>query len=115
MTNDTKNLLMQYLYRFASHYEIQDASLITFKKRSDLLDKLKEKDNNAWVTMNSLFDAFIKSDRILNDKEKYDKARILWDGENTEALKEKVHAEIELVKFCKENDIALGNILTVKE
>lgn len=110
MTNDTKNLLMQYLYRFATHYNMPDPSLITFKKRNELLERLKEKDNNAWAVINSLFDAFVKSDRIQNDKEKYDKARVLWDSENTEALKEKVNAEVNLVKFCKDNDIALGGI-----
>lgn len=114
MTNDTKNLLMQYLYRFANHYGIQETSVISFKKRNELLEKLKEKDNNAWVTLNGLFDAFIKSDRIQNDKEKYDKARILWDGENTEALKEKVNAEVNVVKFCKENNIPMGGLVTAE-
>lgn len=111
MTNDTKNLLMQYLYRFAKHYKIPDAAAVTFKKRSELLDKLKEKDNNAWVIINTLFDAFIKSDRIQNDKEKYDRARILWEDENTAAIKEKVNAEMSLVKFCKDNGITIGGIM----
>jgi hypothetical protein len=111
MTNDTKNLLMQYLYRFAGHYKIPDATSISFKKRSDLMDKLKEKDNNAWVIMNNLFEAFIKSDRIQNDKEKYDRARILWEDENTEALKEKVSAEMNLIKFCKDTGITTGGIM----
>jgi len=115
MTNDAKNLLMQHLYRFAAHYNIENASMVTFKKREELLNQLREKDNNAWVILNGLIDAFIKSDRIQNDKEKYDKARILWDGENTEALKEKVHAEMELIKFCKDNQIPVGNALAEKE
>lgn len=113
MENDTKNVLMQYLYRFAEHYEIATNDLISFKKRSDLLDKLKEKNSDAHVVITSLFDAFIKADRIENDKEKYDKARVLWDSEHAAAEKEKVDAEMRLIKFCKSNEITVG-ALTLK-
>lgn len=108
MDNDTKNVLMQYLYRFAEHYEIPTNDMISFKKRGDLLDKLKVKSEDALVVINSLFDAFIKADRIQNDKEKYDKARVLWDSEHAAAEKEKVDAEMRLIKFCKSNDITVG-------
>lgn len=114
MDNDTKNVLMQYLYRFAEHYEIGNTDLIGFKKRTDILDKLKEKNNDAQIVMNVLFDAFIKADRIQNDKEKYDKARVLWDSEHAAAEKEKVDAEMQLIKFCKANSILVGG-LTLKE
>lgn len=114
MENDTKNVLMQYLYRFAEHYDIPNTDLISFKKRSDLLDRLKEKNNDAYLVIVALFDAFIKSDRIQNDKEKYDKARVLWDAEHAAAEKEKVDAELLLIKFCKANSITVGG-LTLKE
>jgi hypothetical protein len=109
MENETKNLLMQYLARFADHYEIEAPSL-SFKKRADLLEKLKEKDHNAWVIISSLIDAFIKEDRVRNDKEKYEKARLLWDTEHAAAEREKVNAEIQLIQFCKSIGIAVGNI-----
>ena len=114
MENDTKNVLMQYLYRFAEHYDIPNTDLISFKKRLDLLDKLKEKNNDAYLVIVALFDAFIKADRIQNDKEKYDKARVLWDAEHAAAEKEKVDAEMLLIKFCKANSITVGG-LTLKE
>jgi len=104
---------MQYLFRFAEHYDIPNTDLISFKKRADLLDKLKEKDGDAVVVITALFDAFIKADRIQNDKEKYDKARLLWDSEHAAAEKEKVDAEILLIKFCKANSIPVGG-LTLK-
>ena len=110
MENDTKNVLMQYLYRFAEHYEIPTNELISFKKRGDLLDKLKEKNNDALVVITALFDSFIKADRIMNDKEKYDKARVLWDSEHAAAEKEKVDAEMLLIKFCKTNSITVGGL-----
>ncbi len=110
MTNDTKNILMQYLYRFAEHYQISEATLTSFKKRSDLLDKLKEKNNEAWVVISKLFDAFIQFDRIENDKEKYDKARVLWESEHAKAEKEKVNVELMLIKFCKEHSIVVGGL-----
>lgn len=113
MENDTKNVLMQYLYRFAEHYDILNTDLISFKKRVDLLEKVKEKDENAATVITALFDAFIKADRIQNDKEKYDKARVLWDAEHAAAEKEKVDVEMLLIKFCKANSITVGS-LTLK-
>lgn len=110
MDNDKKNVLMQYLYRFAEHYNIPQGELCSFKKRSDLLDKLKQKDAEAWGVMDALFNAFIKSDRITNDKEKYDKARLLWDAEHAAAEKEKVQAEMLLIRFCKKHAIPVGGL-----
>lgn len=114
MENETKNVLMQYLFRFAEHYDIPNTGLVSFKKRADLLDRLKEKDENGAIVITALFDAFIKEDRIKNDKEKYDKARVLWDAEHAAAEKEKVDAEMLLIKFCKANSIVVGG-LTIKE
>jgi hypothetical protein len=110
MDNDKKNLLMQYLFRFAEHYELSETPLTSFKKRAELLDKLKVKEPNAWNVMNNLFEAFIKSDRIVNDKEKFDKARVLWDAEHAAAEHDKVNAEMLLVQFCKENAIPVGSL-----
>jgi hypothetical protein len=110
MTNDKKNVLMQYLNRFAEHYEIQGAGNTSFKKRSELLDRLKTSDSEAWQVMTGLIDAFIKADRIENDKEKFDKARLLWDAEHAAAEREKVDAEMILVKFCKSRSIPVGGL-----
>ncbi len=110
MENDTKNLLMQYLYRFADHYTIPEFDAVSFKKRSDLMDKLKVANEDAFVVINELFNAFIKFDRIQNDKEKFDKARLLWDTEHAAAEKEKVDAELLLIKFCKANTIPVGSL-----
>lgn len=110
MNNDTKNILMQYLYRFADHYEIPEATLTSFKKRSDLMDKLKDKNSEAWLVMNDLFEAFIKFDRIESDKEKFDKARVLWQSEHAAAEKDKVNAEMHLIKFCKQQAIPVGGL-----
>jgi hypothetical protein len=113
MDNDSKTILMQYLYRFAEHYNIESVSPVSFKKRNDLLDKLKTTDHDAWVVIESLFNAFIKEDRIKNDKEKWEKARILWETEHAEAEHEKVAAETLLIKFCKANKIPVG-VVSVK-
>lgn len=110
MENDSKNTLMQYLYRFADHYEIKEDVLPTFRKRNGLLDKLKTKDHNAWVVIDALFEAFIKEDRVRNDKEKYEKARVLWESEHAQAEKEKVQAEMQLIQFCKRHGIVVGSL-----
>lgn len=108
MENDKKNILMQYLYRFAEHYQIENTTPASFKKRAELLDKLKAKNLPAWTVINNLFDTSVKADRINNDKEKFDKARLLWDAEHAAAEHEKVNAEMRLVEFCKEHKIPVG-------
>lgn len=114
MENDTKNVLMQYLYRFAGHYNIPGAELISFKKRAELFAKLKTEDENAANVISNLFEAFIKADRIASDKEKYDKARVLWDAEHAAAEKMKVDAEMLLIRFCKANQIEVGGLALQK-
>ena len=109
MDNEVKSLLMEYLRRFADHYEI-NASATSFKKRTEVLDQLKNRDHNAWVVITELIDAFIREDRVRNDKEKYEKARLLWDSEHASAEKEKVRAEMQLIDFCKEQGITVGKI-----
>jgi hypothetical protein len=110
MDNDTKDLLMQYLGRFADHYEIPDYNSYSFKKRTELMDKLKERDSDAYVIIEELFNAFVKFDRIVNDKEKFDKARVLWEAEHAAAEKEKVSAEMHLIQFCKKHSIPIGSL-----
>jgi hypothetical protein len=108
MENDSKIILMQYLSRFAEHEGIPDADQVSFKKREALLDKLKEKNHEAWVVITNLFNAFIKEDRLNNDREKKEKAFPLWQSEHATAEKEKVEAEQELIQFCKEKHIPVG-------
>jgi hypothetical protein len=110
MENDTKDLLMQYLYRVTEHYGINTAVPVTFRKRGELLDALRQHDQEAWTVITALIDAFIKEDRITNDKEKFDKARVLWESERAAAEKEKVHAEMLLIKFCKDHSIPVGRV-----
>jgi hypothetical protein len=110
MNNDAKDLLMQYLFRIADHYEVNELVPLSFKKRDELLDRLKGKDQEAYTVMTGLIDAFIKEDRIQNDREKFDKARVLWESEHAAAEKEKVHAEMLLVNFCREKGIPIGKV-----
>lgn len=110
MSNDTKDLLMQYLYRIAEHYRIETGAGVSFRRRADLLAKVKEHDEEAWTVMSTLIDAFIKEDRITNDKEKFDQARVLWEGEHAAAEKEKVEAEMMLIHFCRDNVIPVGRV-----
>jgi hypothetical protein len=114
MDNDSKTILMQYLCRFADHYNIDTVAPVSFKKRHELLDKLKASEHDAWVVIENLFNAFIKEDRIRNDREKWEKARILWEAEHAEAEREKVNAETLLIKFCKANKIPVGVVSAEK-
>ena len=110
MDNDSKNVLMQYLYRFAEHEKIEGWGLVSFKKREALLAPLKTRNHDAWVTISNLINAFIKEDRISNDREKKEKAFPLWESEHAQAEKDKVKAELELINYCKEHHIPVGAI-----
>lgn len=111
MTNDTKDFLMQYLGRVAEHFEIEGHNTCSFRKREALLEQIKIKSPEAVVVLEQLFAAFMKEDRITNDKEKFDKARVLWESEHAAAEHEKVEAEKTLVSFCKANQIRIGGVL----
>jgi hypothetical protein len=110
MDNDSKNVLMQYLYRFAEHEGIPDATQVSFKKREGLMESLKDKNYEAWLVMSNLIEAFIREDRLVNDREKKEKAYPLWESEHATAEKEKVKAEQFLIQYCKDKHITVGAI-----
>ena len=114
MTNETKDLLMQYLYRFADHYQISSQGTLPFKKRNELLDQLKVANSEAHKVIHTLFDSFLTEDRIMNDAEKKSKKPDHWNEEFLNAEKKKVEAEMNLVKFCKDHQIPVGG-LSVEE
>lgn len=111
MTNDTKDLLMQYMQRIAGHFEIENATQVSFRQREGLLESIKAKSPAAFAVMDRLITAFIKEDRIVNDKEKFDKARTLWESEHAAAEHEKVEAEKLLIDFLKTEHIPVGKVV----
>ena len=111
MTNETKDLLMRYLSRVADHYKISNTPAISFKKRNDLLDKLRNVDEGAYKVINELFEAFLVEDRILNDTEKKEKKADHWNEEFLKAEKNKVNSEMKFVEFCKTEKIPVGGVV----
>ena len=108
MDNDSKNVLMQYLYRMSEKAGIEGGSQVSFRKREGLLLQLKNRDHDAWIVISRLFDAFLREDRISNDREKKESAFTLWSSEHAAAEKEKVQAEQDLITFCRMRDIPIG-------
>jgi len=111
MTNETKDLLMRYLSRIAEHYKISNTPAISFKKRNDLLEKVRSASEEAYNVVNNLFDAFLVEDRILNDVEKKEKKAEHWNEEFLKAEKSKVSAEMKFVEFCKTEKIPVGGVV----
>lgn len=105
MTEDLKKQLMQHLHAIAAHYSIENAGLVSFKKRKELLEKLKIESESAWKMINTLFEFHIQLDRIENDKEKQSKKPELWNTEleNTKQAIEK--AKVSLDEFLKREEI----------
>jgi hypothetical protein len=111
MTNETKDLLMQYLFRFAEHYKIASNPALSFKKRNELLEKLQAAEPRAHSVISKLFEAFFIEDRIANDVEKKEKKSDHWHAEYAQAEKNKVEAEMEFVKFCRTEKIPVGGVV----
>ncbi|MEO6302071.1 MAG: hypothetical protein ABIP51_02755 [Bacteroidia bacterium] len=106
MTEETKKQLMQSLYKIAAHFQIPNAELVSFKKRSVLLELLNSKDETAFNVINNVIEAEVKLDRIQNDKEKQTKKPEHWAAEVFTTQKEKEKAEEKLKKFLEENKIS---------
>ncbi|MBK6524015.1 MAG: hypothetical protein IPG08_17855 [Sphingobacteriaceae bacterium] len=49
MTEETKKQLMQSLHKLAEHYQIPNATLVSFKKRNLLLELINTKNEDALV------------------------------------------------------------------
>ena len=99
---------MQYLYRLAERAGIEGADQVSFRKREGLLAQLRTKDHEAWFIITKLIDAFMREDRISNDREKKEKAFPLWSSEHATAEKDKVQAELDLISYCKNKGIPVG-------
>ncbi|MBA2612285.1 MAG: hypothetical protein H0U95_09960 [Bacteroidetes bacterium] len=106
MTEETKKQLMQSVYKLATHYQIPNAELVSFKKRSLLLDLINSKDETAYKFVNNVIEAEVKLDRIQNDKEKQTKKPEHWAAEVFTTQKEKDKAEEKLAKFFKDNSLS---------
>ena len=105
MTEETKKKLMQNVYKIVAHYNIPNAELVSFKKRSVLLELLQSKDETAFNLVNDVIEGEVKLDRIQNDKEKQSKKPEHWNAEVFTTQKAKEKAEEKLKKFLEENKI----------
>ena len=105
MTEETKKQLMQSVYKLATHYQIPNAELVSFKKRSLLLDLINSKNETAFKFVNDVIEAEVKLDRIQNDKEKQTKKPELWSAEVFTTQKAKEKAEEKLKKFLDQEKI----------
>ncbi len=105
MTEETKKQLMQYLQKVAAHYEIPNAELVTFKKRSVLLELLSTKNEVAHALVSELIETALVLDRIQNDKEKQEKRPEHWNEEVAKANEVHLEAQEELKAFFEEEGI----------
>ena len=90
MTEETKKQLMQYVHKLAEHYQIPNATLVTFKKRNLLLELLSTKNEDASGLINDVIESAMILDRIQNDTEKQTKKPEHW-AEEVETAKKVVN------------------------
>lgn len=107
MTDETKNTIMQTLHKISGHYGLTTDPLPGFKKRNEVLEKLKSANEPAGKLVADYMNAHIKSDRILNDKEKQAKKPDHWNAETKAAAEEITSAEKKLADFCTANKISI--------
>ncbi|MBK7816359.1 MAG: hypothetical protein IPJ60_01680 [Sphingobacteriaceae bacterium] len=94
MTEETKKQLMQSLHKLAEHYQIPNATLVSFKKRNLLLELINTKNEDAFGLINDFIESSMILDRIQNDTEKQAKKPEHWNEEVETAKK--------VVNFTKE-------------
>ena len=106
MTEETKKDLMQGVYKLADHYNIPNANLVSFKKRSLLLELLSTKNETAFKLVNDFIESAIKLDRIKNDKEKQAKKPEHWNAEVLTTQNLKLKATEKLIKFFETEGVS---------
>jgi hypothetical protein len=106
MTEETKKDLMQAVYKLADHYNIPNSNLVSFKKRSLLLELLGTKNETAFNLVNGFIELAIKLDRIKNDKEKQTKKPEHWAAEVLTNQNLKTKATEKLIKFFETEGIS---------
>ena len=52
MENDEKTLLMQFAYRLANYHKVQQAELIGFENKQNLLDAIRKVDREGYLVLN---------------------------------------------------------------
>jgi len=105
MTEETKKQLMQSVYKLAEHYQIPNATLVTFKKRNLLLELLSTKDEDAFALINDVIESSMILDRIQNDTEKQTKKPEHWNEEVETAKKVVSFTQEKLDAFFKSEGI----------
>jgi hypothetical protein len=116
MTEETKKDLMQAVYKLADHYNIPNSNLVSFKKRSLLLELLGTKNETAFNLVNGFIELAIKLDRIKNDKEKQTKKPEHWAAEVLTNQNLKTKATEKLIKFFEtEGNTTLSPQLYIKK
>jgi len=106
MTEETKKQLMQHLQRLAAHYDIPNAELVTFKKRSVLLELLSTKNEEAFKLVSQIIEKAMTLDRIQNDTEKQARKPDHWNLEVANMQELKTNAEEVLIQFFKKERIS---------
>jgi len=105
MTEETKKQLMQSVYKLANHYQIPNATLVSFKKRNLLLELISTKNPTAYKFINDLIECAVQLDRIESDKEKQTKKPDHWKAETLKTQSLKTAAEKKLSNFFETEGI----------
>jgi hypothetical protein len=105
MTEETKKQLMQSVYKLADHYQIPNATLVSFKKRNLLLELINTKNSTAFKFINDLIESTVQLDRIENDKEKQTKKPEHWNAETITAKNLVNKSTEKLMKFLEAEGI----------
>ena len=108
MTNETKIQIMQTLQKILTHYGLHSDVPASFKKRDELLERLKMTHQEAWEKASGYVNAHITSDRIKNDKEKQLKKPEHWESEVNTSEQNVLSCEDALKKFCEQSKIPLN-------
>lgn len=109
-TEPAHDQLLKLLQVTATHFGMQDAQSVTFRKREKLLLYLKIHSEDAFDVMTEVIHSQLTLERILKDEEKKRSNPEFWNAEVEKATQDREEAQTIVEGFFDENKISLEGI-----
>ncbi len=106
-SNPAHDQLLKLLQVTATHFGMQDAQSVTFRKREKLLLYLKIHSEDAFDVMTEVVTSQLTLDRILKDEEKKRTKLEFWNAEVEKATQDREEAQAIVEGFFEEHGITL--------
>jgi hypothetical protein len=105
--------LIQIIYRFTEFYNI-NVELSELVDRDIVLNKIKQKDSNAYLALSDFIEGQLKLHKISTDEDLKQQSFTVWKGSLLIAKEEAYSSALWLYRFSRENGISLTGLIQEK-